>query len=36
MPIAIISPHHKVRLFFPIVDELFMIGDKVVRVEHTM
>jgi len=35
VPIATISPHHKVWLFFPIVDELFVIGDKVVKVEHT-
>ncbi len=35
MPIATISPHHIVRLFFSKVDELFVIGDKVVRVEHT-
>jgi hypothetical protein len=32
--ITTISPHHKMRLFFPIVDELFVIRDKVVRVEH--
>jgi hypothetical protein len=35
VPIATIAPHHKVWLLFPIVDEFFVIGDKVVKVEHT-
>ncbi len=34
-PIAAIAQHHKMWLLFPIVDEFFVIGDKVVKVEHT-
>jgi len=27
--------HHQVRFFFPHIDVLFVVGDKVVRVEHS-
>jgi hypothetical protein len=32
--IVVISPHHKVRFFFPKINELFAIRNKVIRVEH--
>jgi hypothetical protein len=35
IPVIIISPHHKVRFFFPKIDKLFIVEDKVVKVEHT-
>lgn len=33
--VIVISPHHKVRFFFPKIDELFIVEDKVIKVEHT-
>jgi len=32
--VAVLSPHHQVRVFFIGIDVLFTIGDKVVKVEH--
>ncbi len=32
IPVIVISLHHKVRFFFPRIDELFIVEDKVVRV----
>jgi len=34
LPMAIVSPHHKVRFFFLGIDVLFNSKDKVVRIEH--
>ncbi len=34
LPMVAVSPHHKVRFFFPRIDVLFDVGDKVVKVEH--
>jgi hypothetical protein len=31
---VVVSPHHKVRFFFLGIDVLFVVGDKVVKVEH--
>jgi hypothetical protein len=35
LPIAAISPFHLVRLFFLGIKLLFVVGDKVVRIEHS-
>jgi hypothetical protein len=32
--VVVISPHHKVRFFFLGIDELFVVGNKVVWVKH--
>jgi hypothetical protein len=34
LPLVVVSPHHKVRFFFPRIDVLFDVWDKVVIVEH--
>jgi hypothetical protein len=34
LPMAIVSPHHKVRFFFLEIDVLFNAKDKVVKIEH--
>jgi len=33
--VATMSRHHQVRFFFPQIDVLFVVGDKVVRVKHS-
>ncbi len=35
MPVAAISHSHRIRFFFPGVDALFVVGDKMVRIEHS-
>jgi hypothetical protein len=35
LPVAAISPSHQVRFFFLGVDALFVVGDKMVRIEHS-
>ncbi len=35
LPIATVSPFHLVRLFFLGIKMLFVVGDKVVRIEHS-
>jgi hypothetical protein len=32
--VFIVCPHHLIRLFLPRIDNLFIVGNKVVRVEH--
>jgi len=32
--VVVVSPHYQVRFFFLVIDVLFTIGDKVVKVEH--
>jgi hypothetical protein len=34
LPMVVVSLHHKVMFFFSRIDVLFIIGDKVVKVEH--
>ncbi len=34
LPIATIPPSHKIIFFLPRIDVLFVVGDKVVRIEH--
>jgi hypothetical protein len=35
LPIVVISPSNQVRFFFPRIHNLFDVGDKVVRIEHS-
>jgi hypothetical protein len=35
IPITNVSIHHKIRFFLLGIERLFVVGDKVVRVEHT-
>ncbi len=35
IPIDCISPHHKTRFFFPRIEELFVVKNKVEQVKHT-
>jgi hypothetical protein len=34
MVVSTMSPHHQARFFFPRIDVLFVVEDKVVKVEH--
>jgi hypothetical protein len=36
LPMAFVSPHHKVKFFFPRIEVLFVVKDKVVRIKHTI
>jgi hypothetical protein len=35
IPIATSSPFHRVRFFILGIDVLFVIGDKIIRIEHS-
>ncbi len=35
LPIVAISPFNQVKFFFPIIHNLFDVGDKVVKIEHS-
>jgi hypothetical protein len=35
LSIAVVSSSHQVRFFFPGIDTLFVVGDKVVKIEHS-
>ncbi len=35
IPIAANSPFHSVRFFIPRIDMLFVVGDKIVEIEHS-
>jgi hypothetical protein len=35
VPKLVVSPNHFVRLYIPDVEDLFQVGDRLLRVEHS-